>query len=103
MRVPHRKLLVSFLFSSMLAALSFKAGAQERGINVRSAPQGRYFALVIGNDDYRSLPHLKTAAGDAREVEETLRRDDRAQTLSFTLARGRKSVCDAACEERYAC
>ena len=73
MRVPHRKLLVSFLFSSILAALPFKAGAQERGIKVSNAPTGRYFALVIGNDDYISLPHLKTAAGDAREVEETLR------------------------------
>jgi uncharacterized caspase-like protein len=34
---------------------------------------GRYYALVVGNDDYRSLPKLKTAAADAREVERVLR------------------------------
>jgi peptidoglycan hydrolase-like protein with peptidoglycan-binding domain len=31
-------------------------------------PYGRYHALVIGNNAYRSLPKLKTAAGDAEAV-----------------------------------
>jgi uncharacterized caspase-like protein len=38
-----------------------------------NAGAGRYYALVIGNDDYASLPKLKTAAADARKVERVLR------------------------------
>jgi uncharacterized caspase-like protein len=34
---------------------------------------GRYHALVIGNDDYRHLPRLKTAVADAEAVAEVLR------------------------------
>lgn len=34
---------------------------------------GRYFALVIGNNNYRFIPRLKTAAGDARAIAEVLR------------------------------
>ena len=34
---------------------------------------GRYHALVIGSDDYTSLPRLRTAVADAREVEQVLR------------------------------
>ena len=42
--------------------------AKYRGINF-----GRYYALVIGNNEYKYLPHLKTAAGDARAVADILR------------------------------
>jgi hypothetical protein len=35
---------------------------------------GRYHALVIGNNDYRNLPKLETAVGDAEAVAEVLRR-----------------------------
>ncbi|WP_162915297.1 caspase family protein, partial [Desertibaculum subflavum] len=34
---------------------------------------GRYVALVIGNNDYRHLPKLKTAVGDARAVADLLK------------------------------
>ena len=34
---------------------------------------GNYHALVIGNDDYRLMPRLKTAVNDAREVARLLR------------------------------
>ncbi len=54
---------------------------------------GNYVALVIGNDDYRALPDLSTAAADARGVAELLEQRygfrvqlmlnvDRYQTLS---------------------
>jgi hypothetical protein len=33
---------------------------------------GRYYALVIGNNDYRSLPKLETAMADARAVSQLL-------------------------------
>jgi caspase domain-containing protein len=73
MKAPYRLIVVSLLFSCLLAALLLKARAQERGLKVDDAPQGRYFALVIGNDDYKSLQHLRTAVNDAREVEDALR------------------------------
>ena len=34
---------------------------------------GKYHALVIGNNDYRNLPPLKTAVNDAKEVARVLR------------------------------
>jgi hypothetical protein len=33
---------------------------------------GRYYALVIGNNDYAKLPHLETAVEDARDVARAL-------------------------------
>src|SRR5262245_14229352 len=38
-------------------------------------PYGRYHALVIGNNAYRSLPKLKTATGDAEAVAAVLEKD----------------------------
>ena len=34
---------------------------------------GRFYALVIGNNDYKRLPKLKTAVGDAKEVAKVLK------------------------------
>ena len=44
--------------------------AQEgRGVGMSTPPAaGRYYALVIGNNAYTSVPKLKTAEADAREV-----------------------------------
>ena len=39
----------------------------------RGVSFGRYHALVIGNNDYRVLPKLETAANDAKEVARVLR------------------------------
>lgn len=54
------------------------AGAREASVvTVRTGRAvtgfGRYHALVIGNDDYGSLPRLTTAVRDARGVAKTLR------------------------------
>ena len=38
-------------------------------------PYGRYHALVIGNNAYRSLPKLKTASGDAEAVAALLEKE----------------------------
>jgi uncharacterized caspase-like protein len=38
-------------------------------------PYGRYHALVIGNNAYRSLPKLKTAGGDAEAVAALLEKE----------------------------
>jgi len=36
-------------------------------------PTGRYFALIIGNNDYQQMTRLRTPINDAREVEKTLK------------------------------
>jgi Caspase domain len=68
---PPLIILIALLASVLLpqAALT-----QRRGIGMsQTLAEGRYYALVIGNDDYVSLPKLKTAVADARKVESVLR------------------------------
>ncbi len=38
-----------------------------------SKPTGKYHALLVGNNDYKHLPKLKTAENDATEVDKLLR------------------------------
>jgi len=47
---------------------------------------GRYYALVIGNDDYRHLRKLKTAVDDADEVSNLLRELYAFETLDLRNA-----------------
>ncbi len=55
-------------------------GSETRGISaddtmqtaLPEATKGTYYALVIGINDYRSLPQLKTAMGDAQTIAEIL-------------------------------
>ena len=51
-----------------------QALTQERNIGVTSSQAGAvgYHALVIGNNDYQSIPKLKTAEADAKDVESVL-------------------------------
>lgn len=39
----------------------------------QETPFGRYYALVVGNNDYRNLPKLQTAVADAEAIAETLK------------------------------
>jgi uncharacterized caspase-like protein len=55
---------------------------------------GRYFALVIGNDDYRSLPRLETAVADAKAVASVLKRSYGFETTVLTNAT-RAGILDA--------
>ncbi|MDP7215749.1 MAG: caspase family protein, partial [Rhodospirillales bacterium] len=55
---------------------------------------GRYFALVIGNDDYRSLPRLKTAVADAKAVAGVLERGYGFET-SVLIDATRAGILDA--------
>ena len=55
---------------------------------------GRYFALVIGNDDYRSLPKLETAVADAKAVASVLERGYGFETSVLTNAT-RDGILDA--------
>lgn len=45
-----------------------------RSTAYESVDFGRFYALVIGNQDYALLPNLKTSVNDARAVEDVLRR-----------------------------
>lgn len=47
---------------------------------------GDYYALVIGNNDYRFLPKLQTAVNDAQEVGELLKHDYGFQVATLTNA-----------------
>jgi hypothetical protein len=44
------------------------AGGEAVSADVAAIPFGRYYALVIGNNEYRQLPKLQTAVEDARVV-----------------------------------
>jgi formylglycine-generating enzyme required for sulfatase activity len=80
-----RPILPPLVALALLAPLLVPSPArtQQRGLGVAQTPPagtGRYYALIIGNDDYASLPKLKTAAADAREVERVLRESYGFQT-----------------------
>jgi uncharacterized caspase-like protein len=55
---------------------------------------GRYFALVIGNDNYRSLPRLETAVADAKAVARVLKRSYGFEATVLTNAT-RAGILDA--------
>ena len=67
--------LVILLIAITLAGSSLFSPPVARTQQRQAAPQtgGGYHALVIGNNDYRSLPKLKTAEADAREVAAVLK------------------------------
>jgi hypothetical protein len=77
MRIKSILPLLVFVVGLLASALSPRpARAQSLGLGVgqtASSAGALYYALVIGNDDYTSLPKLRTATTDAREVERVLR------------------------------
>ncbi len=52
----------------MLVAVAVGATASAQDVKLPEIEFGRYHALVIGNNDYRYLPKLATAVGDAEAV-----------------------------------
>jgi Caspase domain len=113
-----RPILPPLVALALLAPLPVPSPArtQQRGLGVAQTPPaiaGHYYALVIGNDDYASLPKLKTAAADAREVERVLRESygfqtrlllnaTRAQTVAALSAYRRELDADASLLIYYA-
>ena len=63
--------------------------AKYSGINF-----GRYYALVIGNNEYEYLPNLKTAADDARAVADILR-DTYGFDVTLLINATRADIVDA--------
>lgn len=76
MRKPVISLVMVLILAIALPAFaqSDKRGVQVKGKESRSAPIAtRYYALIIGNNDYRDLVKLKTAVADATAIEELLK------------------------------
>jgi len=61
--------------------------------------EGRYYALVIGNNAYQSLPRLKTAMTDARVIESILRERYGFET-KLLLNAGRQAIFQAISQYR---
>jgi formylglycine-generating enzyme required for sulfatase activity/uncharacterized caspase-like protein len=62
----------ALLLALVTLAFAGSAGGQSGGAGTSL---GRYHALVIGNQQYRAFPSLKTPAADATAVAELLRKD----------------------------
>src|SRR3546814_17179525 len=58
-----------------LAALLLACFVAAAGPAAAQAPFGRYHALIIGINDYRAMPKLKTAVNDASAVQDLLIRE----------------------------
>lgn len=72
-----------------LIAVAWLAGSATPRAAIDDVDFGRYHALVIGNNDYRSLPALETAVNDARATADLLREKYGFQvTLLLNATRG---------------
>ncbi len=71
-------------------AVGVTASAQE--VKLPNIEFGRYHALVIGNNDYRFLPTLATAVGDAEAVATLLEEKYGFQVTTLTNATRREIV-----------
>jgi len=92
---------LALLFASPFANLRAMAqptgasASQDSSSTAAAAPEtGPYYALVIGNDDYRTLPKLKTAANDATAVAQVLR-DQYGFSTSLLLNATRADIITA--------
>ena len=79
---------------AQLAALPPERGNQPESDPFRGIQFGRYHALVIGNNAYRNLTKLETAANDARVVASLLKQDYGFET-TLLLDGTRVNVIDA--------
>jgi formylglycine-generating enzyme required for sulfatase activity len=72
--------LCTILAALSIAMFLLSPAVAERGAKVvkketkqAAAPDTGYYALIIGNNDYKYLPKLKTAVTDARDIEKMLK------------------------------
>jgi hypothetical protein len=79
--------LVVIIVGLLASALTPLPARARQGGRAMPTAGDLYYALVIGNDDYESLPKLGTAAADAREVERVLREYYGFQTTLLVNAR----------------
>ena len=58
--------------TAVVFTLAVSAAASAQDVRMPEIEFGRYHALVIGNNDYKYLPKLTTAVGDAESVAKLL-------------------------------
>lgn len=98
--------VVGFMFIACCWLTHASAQTRGVGLNGPTPNTGHYYALVIGNNAYTSLPKLKTAETDALEIERLLRESygfqtkllvnaTRAQIVSALFAYRRELNADA--------
>lgn len=103
------KTRVSF-FALLIAGAALLSGAAAAGrqgersgrglaAETRPAAAGKYFALLIGNNDYQHLPRLKTAESDAKAIANALR-DRYGFETRLLLNAGRRQIISALSEYR---
>ncbi len=90
----------------LIITASFVYAADDRGVTVKGKQGAKavsfktnYYALVIGNNDYRQLPKLKTAVSDAKEIGRILTEKYRFRVKVLTNAT-RKDILNAVNEYR---
>ena len=49
-------------------------GEGEKGTDTAVSISAHYYALIIGNNNYKHLPKLKTAVNDAKAVEKDIKK-----------------------------
>ncbi|MBN1106534.1 MAG: DUF1566 domain-containing protein [Deltaproteobacteria bacterium] len=75
--MPRRKLVMTLL-PLVLVSLASSVSAEKRGVKVvptqavRAIPWGDYYVLVIGINQYREWPHLRTAVNDVKGLKSIL-------------------------------
>jgi Caspase domain len=96
------------LWLAILCAFPIQAQHNQRGLvtpppQAEKVPQGIYYALVIGINQYQHLPILQTAAEDATAVEAALRQRYGFQTTLLLDAQAtRAGIMDALSHYRQA-
>ena len=107
-RMRHNKILFSSIWLIVLLgvgvlALNGQTAGTKRQVQVTSAPAtdplGGYYALVIGNDNYRYVAKLKTAVNDANAMAQLLR-DRYGFTTQILLDATRNRILTAMNEYR---
>lgn len=63
----------NFVIAREVSAPAARREASRQLMRRMQTDLGKYYALVIGNNDYSAFPALKTAAGDAKAVGDVLR------------------------------
>ena len=81
MKLKQVSLFLIFFFLSVSAYAERGVIVKgKKGADTSAIISGKYYALIIGNNNYKHLPKLKTAIADAKSIDETLKNQYGFQT-----------------------
>jgi hypothetical protein len=85
-----------FRLSTLLLLALFVSGIPPASADppLSLTPSGSYYALIIGNDNYQFLPHLQTAANDAKAMARVLH-EEYGFSTSVLINATRADIFDA--------